>query len=285
MKIAVLSGKGGTGKTTVTSNLAVNIPGCTLIDTDVEEPNLHIFFNFKFSQEDSIKTEYPVVDMEKCNLCGKCGDFCRYNAILPAKDRVLIFKEICHNCGGCEIVCPSKAIQYEKREIGKIYKNNSDSSIHMKYGELNIGEMSGVRIIEKLKKSVENDPIVFIDSPPGTSCATVAAVEDVDYAVIVSEPTPFGVSDMKMVVEMLREMKIPFGVVVNKAGLGNNEIYEYCNDENIKVLENIPYSREIAEFYAHGVVFSKNMQSYKELFINLFENIKTILEPVQEGGQ
>lgn len=285
MNIAVLSGKGGTGKTTVTSNLAVNVPGCTVIDTDVEEPNLHIFFDFEISQKESIETEYPKINMEKCDLCGKCGDFCRYNAILPAKDRVLVFKEICHNCGGCGIVCPAGAIQYEKREIGKIYSGKSNSMIKMKYGELNIGEMSGVRIIEQIKKSVEEDPIVFIDAPPGTSCATVAAVEEVDYAIIVSEPTPFGVSDMKMVVEMLRSMNIPFGVVVNKAGLGNNEIYEYCRDEKIDILENIPYSRDIAEFYAHGVIFSQNIESYKKLFTNLFQKIKSKLEPIQEGAQ
>lgn len=278
MKIAVLSGKGGTGKTTVTANMAVNLPGCTAIDTDVEEPNLHIFLKPEIAAQEEIKTEYPYINTEKCTLCGKCGDFCRYNAIIPAKNQVLIFKESCHDCGGCKVVCPAGAIEYKKREIGRIYTGTSPWRVPMKYGELNIGEMSGVRIIEQMKESVEDEELVIIDSPPGTSCATVAAVEGVDYAVVVCEPTPFGVSDMKMVVEMLRSLKIPFGVVVNKGGLGDREIYEYCEGEGIRILEEIPYNREIAELYAHGVLFSQKIEGYGERFSNLYKKIKSETE-------
>lgn len=280
MKIAVLSGKGGTGKTTVTANLAVNLPGCTVIDTDVEEPNLHIFLRPEINIQEGVDTEYPWIDAEKCTLCGRCGDFCRYNAIIPAKNQVLIFRESCHDCGGCKIVCPADAIEYRKREIGRIYSGTSSSDVTMKYGELKVGEMSGVKIIGQLKKSVEKNEVVVIDSPPGTSCATVAAVEGVDYAIVVSEPTPFGVSDMKMVVEMLRNLGIPFGVVVNKAGLGDGEIYEYCEGEGIPILEEIPYSREIAELYAHGTLFSQKIPGYGERFFNLYRRIAE-----REGGK
>ena len=278
MKIAVLSGKGGTGKTTVTANMAVNLPGCIAIDTDVEEPNLHIFLKPEIVAEEGVETEYPRIDTGKCTLCGKCGDFCRYNAIIPAKNQVLIFRESCHDCGGCKIVCPAGAIEYKKREIGRICTGTSPWGVPMKYGELNIGEMSGVKIIGKMKESMEDEEIVIIDSPPGTSCATVAAVEGVDYAIVVSEPTPFGVSDMKMVVEMLRNLEISFGVVVNKGGLGDREIYDYCEGEGIDILEEIPYNREIAELYAHGILFSQKIEGYGERFFNLYQKIKLKIE-------
>lgn len=274
MKIVVLSGKGGTGKTTISTNLAINIKNAILIDTDVEEPNSYIFLKPQIEDTIPVTKEYPKVDMNKCILCGKCGEFCRYNAILPAKNKVLIFKEMCHDCGGCELVCPTDAIEYKKREIGNIYSGTSKYGIKMKYGDLNVGEVSGVKIIEELKELVKDEKIVIIDAPPGTSCSTVAAIEDTDYAIIVSEPTPFGVSDMKMVVEMLRNINIPFGVVINKAGLGDNEIYEYCDEENIEILQEISFDREIAKLYARGSILSHEIESYKEKFETIFKKIK-----------
>lgn len=202
MKIAVLSGKGGTGKTTIATNLALHYPNALLIDTDVEEPNSHIFIKPVVTREKSVYKQFPVVDMDKCDLCGDCGRFCKYNAILPAKNTVLVFKEICHDCGGCEIVCKKNAISYEDREIGKIFWGDGVNGIRFIYGNLNVGEVSGVKIISELREIVQDEETVIIDSPPGTSCAAVEAVEGVDYAVIVTEPTPFGVSDMKMVVEI-----------------------------------------------------------------------------------
>jgi MinD superfamily P-loop ATPase len=273
MKISVLSGKGGTGKTTVATNLAVVLQKGVLIDADVEEPNSHIFLKPKIEDIQVVKKFYPVVDESECTLCGDCGEFCRYNAILPAKKSVLVFKEICHDCGGCELVCKSSAITYEKREIGNIFSGKSLYNTYMKYGNLNVGEVSGVKIISDLKESVKNEEFIIIDCPPGTSCATVEAVEDSDYGIIVSEPTPFGVSDMKMVVEMLRNMKIPFGVVVNKAGLGNNEIYDYCSEENIEILESIPFDVDIAKFYASGKIMSVELHSYKVKFENILRTI------------
>ncbi|WP_028857060.1 ATP-binding protein [Psychrilyobacter atlanticus] len=274
MKIAVLSGKGGTGKTTVTSNFAVNIKNSISIDSDVEEPNLHIFMDMKKPAFKPVYTLYPSIDENLCNLCGRCGEFCNYHAIIPAKNQVIVFSESCHDCGGCKLVCPNGAITYKKREIGQIFSGRSKYDTELHYGLLNIGEMSGVKIIDQLKQSTDSDEnIIFIDSPPGTSCATVAAVEDADYAVIVSEPTPFGVSDMKMVVEMLRQMKIPFGLIINKAGLGDEEIYHYCRDENIEILGEIPFDKRIAELYAHGKIFSISLPEYKNLFTDIYKNI------------
>jgi len=278
MKIAVLSGKGGTGKTTVSSNLAAILGNVTLVDCDVEEPNIHLFFDIPNDTKQSVYTEYPHIDMRKCNLCGDCGDFCNFNAILPAKNRVLVFKEICHACGGCAIVCSKNAISYKQREIGVIHEGLSTQGINVKYGILNVGEFSGVKIINQLLASIPKNDQVIIDSPPGTSCATVAAVESADFAIIVSEPTPFGVSDMKMVVEMLKNLKIPFGLVINKAGLGNNEIYDYASEEKINILGEIPFSKEAAKHYATGKLLNQEMKTMRLQFDSIINNLTLSLE-------
>lgn len=272
MKIAVLSGKGGTGKTTISVNLAVST-NSNLYDTDVEEPNSHIFFNEKNLESISVNKNYPEVNLNLCNLCGKCGDFCNYNAIIPAKNTVLVFKESCHDCGGCKIICSQNAISYKEREIGKIHSSKTNFNLNLSYGELNIGELSGVKIINELKKSIPDEKISIIDCPPGTSCATVAAVEDVDYALIVAEATPFGISDMKMLVEMLREMNIDFSCIINKSIGENKELYEYCNIEKIKILEEIPFNIEIAKLNAEGKIFSNKMWSYKLIFKDILEKV------------
>jgi len=252
MKIAVLSGKGGTGKTTVSNNLAARLPEATLIDCDVEEPNSHIFMNPQINEEEDIQVGYPVIDEEKCTHCRKCATFCHYNAIIASSKMTMPMKEICHDCGGCALVCEFNAINYEYRNIGKIFSGNSRFSTKLIYGSLMTGELSGVKIINRLKEVIQDDPLVIIDSPPGTSCSTVAALEGCDYALIVTEPTPFGVSDMKMVVEMLKEMKIPFALVINKAGLGDNEVYNYCRSENIRILGEFPFDKKVAQAYAIG---------------------------------
>lgn len=273
MKIAVLSGKGGTGKTTISTNLSALNKNITLIDADIEEPNASIFLKPIVTEEEKIFVEYPMVDSEKCILCGKCGELCKFNAIIPAKNTVLVFTESCHSCGGCGIVCPTGAIKYKKREIGKIIKGKTIFDNYMEYGLLNVGELSGVNIIKALKNNTYDKKLVIIDSPPGTSCVTVAAVEGSDFAIVVTEPTPFGVSDMKMVVEMLRKMKIPFGVFVNKADLGDMEVYNYCIEENIEILGEIPFDKEIAAYYSKGQLFSRYFPHYKEVFEKLLQVI------------
>jgi MinD superfamily P-loop ATPase len=278
MRIAVLSGKGGTGKTTVSVNMAYCAPEFRLIDADIEEPNSHLFINpdYIFGNK-RVFAEYPVINSEKCTLCGKCGDFCKFNAIIAGKKGVVIFKESCHCCGGCEIVCPENAITYEKREIGRVIKGRGANKVNLEYGVLNIGELSGVKIINELKKGIKKDENIIIDSPPGAACAVAATIEDIDYALLVTEPTPFGVSDMKIVEELLREEGIKFGMVINKAGIGNSEIYDYCKEKNINIVGEIPFDIEIAKMYSSGRILSEKKE-YREMFKKIVEKIKKEVE-------
>lgn len=273
MKIAVLSGKGGTGKTTVSSSLAF-ISKMLLIDTDIEEPNSHIFLKGNIEDIESVYTRFPEVNMEKCNLCGECGNFCKFNAIIPAKKRVIVFGEACHDCGGCEIVCKNGAISWEKREIGKIYTGKTHFNSINKYGKLNIGEMSGVKIIKEIYKNTEEKDFL-IDCPPGTACTTVSAVEVADFAIIVVEPSPFGLSDMKLVVQLLRDMKIPFGVVINKFDEDKNIVKKYCDDEKIEIIGTIPFDRKIAEAYSKGKIIAEALPEYRENFETILKRVKS----------
>jgi len=273
MRIAVLSGKGGTGKTTLSVNLFSRLHDAMLIDTDVEEPNSHLFLGGKDSNQMNVYKKYPVVDQEKCTLCNACGDFCQFNSIFAAKRKVIVFPDLCHDCGGCALVCEPGAISFNDKTIGTIQEQEVNTKRFL-YGTLSIGEVSGVKIIESLKERSQEAVHVIIDSPPGTSCSTVSSVEGCDYAIIVSEPTPFGVSDMKMVVEMLRNMNIPFGVVINKAGIGNNEIYEYLERENIEIIEEIKFDREFASLYAQGSILSEHSLYYQQ---KMDEIIKKVL--------
>ena len=273
MKIAVLSGKGGTGKTTVSSSLAF-ISKMLLIDTDIEEPNSHIFLKGNVEDIKSVYTRFPEVNMEKCNLCGECGEFCKFNAIIPAKKRVIVFGEACHDCGGCEIVCKNGAISWKKREIGKIFTGKTHFNSTNKYGKLNIGEMSGVKIIKEIYKNTEEKDFL-IDCPPGTACTTVSAVEVADFTIIVVEPSPFGLSDMKLVVQLLRDMKIPFGVVINKFDEDENIVKKYCDDENIEIIGTIPFDRKIAETYSKGEIIAEALPEYRKNFETILKRVKS----------
>lgn len=272
MKIAVLSGKGGTGKTTVSTSLAF-ISGITILDMDIEAPNTQLFLKGKEFEENKVKSCYPEVDMSKCNLCGECGKFCRFNAIIPAKNRVIVFEESCHDCGGCEIVCKSGAITWRAREIGKIFCGKTYFNSKMEYGKLNIGEMSGVKIIKHMyRENIEKN--LIIDCPPGTSCTTVAAVEKSDYAIVVTEPSPFGLSDMKLVVKLLRDLKIPFGIVINKADSKENLVESYCQEEGIEILDKIPFDREIAKNYSEGNIIADVLPEYRKSFEKILKRVQ-----------
>ncbi len=273
MKIAILSGKGGTGKTTLSVNLFSYLNKATLIDTDVEEPNSHLFLKGETIKEEGVFKKYPLVNDDLCNYCGKCSDFCNFNAIIPAKKKVLVFQDLCHDCGGCALVCPTDAISYIDKEIGKIIYKQIDKNKLFLYGNLTVGEISGVKIIETLKKSTQNEELLLIDSPPGTSCSTVAAIDGADYCIICAEPTPFGLSDMKMVVELLRADNQNFGVVVNKSNLGNDDIFKYLENEKIELLERIKFDREFASILADGKLLINHSEYFKNKMANIARKV------------
>ncbi len=273
MKIAILSGKGGTGKTTLSVNLFSYLEQATLIDTDVEEPNSHLFLKGNLVKEEIVYKKYPLVDDDLCNYCGKCGDFCNFNAIIPAKKKILVFQDLCHDCGGCAMVCPNEAISYIDKEVGVIYHTQIKENKLFLYGNLTVGEVSGVKIIETLKESTKNAELLLIDSPPGTSCSTVAAIDGADYCIICAEPTPFGLSDMRMVVELLRAEKRNFGVVVNKSNLGNDDIYHYLEEEKIELLEKIKFDREFARIMADGELLINYSKYFKEKIANIARKV------------
>jgi MinD superfamily P-loop ATPase len=250
MQISIVSGKGGTGKTTLAARLFMSREGSTLLDCDVEEPNAGLFLNVSWDSVETVNSPYPIIDENLCTHCGSCASFCSFKAILSTGKVTIPLAERCHACGGCALVCPENAVTYGSRAVGKIGRGRANGGVFA-YGCLSVGEYSGVGIIRRLRESAEGD-LVLIDGPPGTACSAVAAVNGSDYAVLVGEPTPFGVSDMSMAVEMLRKLGVPFGVVVNKAGIGDREIYDFCGKENLQIVGEIPFDRSMAEDYAAG---------------------------------
>jgi len=275
--ISVASGKGGTGKTTVACNLARSIENVQLLDCDVEEPNSHILLRPKIHEIEQVNVLVPNVQEQKCTYCGECADFCEYNALFVSKDKVLFFPELCHSCGGCSIVCPADAIIEENRQIGVIKKGETQG-IELVYGELNIGEAMAVPLIKEVKKRARNDKTVLIDAPPGTACPLVASVHKSDYCILVTEPTPFGLHDLEITVQVIRELDIPFGVVINRAGIGDRRVYEYCENESIPILLEIPFSKRIAELYSRGIPFIDKMPVWKDRFQQLFEDVVECLD-------
>jgi MinD superfamily P-loop ATPase len=275
ISISILSGKGGTGKTTIAVNMALSLDNVQLLDADVEEPNDYIFISPEIINKDSepVMRLIPEVDDEKCTACRKCVDFCEYNALAMMLDNVLVFEEVCHSCGGCKIVCPEDAITEKEKELGKI-RHDEQKSIDFWQGELNTGEEKAVPVIEKLKTKINHNKKIIIDSPPGTTCPTIEAITDTDYTLVVTEPSPFGVHDLDMVVEMLKTVDQPFSVIINRAEEDSNYLIEdYCRENNINILMEVPFSRKIAELYSRGKVFVGEIEGWESKFKNLYKNI------------
>jgi MinD superfamily P-loop ATPase len=278
MIISVASGKGGTGKTTVATSLALSISSVKdiqvqFLDCDVEEPNAHIFLKPLIKESKSIFVLIPKVDESKCSFCGKCAEICAYNAIAVFKDKVLIFSELCHSCGGCVLLCPKKSITEVNKEIG-IIEIGESNNLQFIHGILNTGEVLSPSLIRAVKKCINSIGTVIIDAPPGTSCPVIEAIKGSDFCILVTEPTPFGLNDLILAVEVLKKMDIPFGVVVNRADTGSNEVENYCSKEGIKVLMKIPFERKIAEAYSRGITIVEAIPRYGEKFVRLFEFIK-----------
>lgn len=279
MIISVASGKGGTGKTTVAVNLALSVDNVQFLDCDVEEPNAHIFLKPVIKQTSKAYIPVPQVEESKCTYCGKCAKVCAYNAIavLPAQDakkgNVLVFANLCHGCGACSALCPEKAITEINREIGVVEVGVCDG-MDFVHGKLNIGEAMSPPLIRQVKEHIDFTKTVIIDAPPGTSCPVVGSVRGSDFCVLVTEPTPFGLNDLILAVEVLRKLNIPFGVVINRSDLGNNKTDEFCEKERIPVLMRIPFSKEIAVAYSRGLPIISSFPEYKNNFRNLFKKIK-----------
>jgi len=271
MKIAFLSGKGGTGKTTVSASLAATMLSCQYIDCDVEEPNGEIFLKPELTKSSPVKVLVPEADMSKCTACGYCATACQFNAIAVVKDKVLVFPEICHHCGACVIACPHDAIQEVERTIGVIEANKEDTFLQ---GKLNVGEPISIPILQELKKRIKKDMTVIIDCSPGASCTVVESIEGCDYCVLVTEPTPFGLHDLKIATELVKKMGLSFGVVLNKASDSSRIIHEFCEKEGIELLMEIPFSQEIAQSYSRGILPVQNNNLWKEKFAELYKKIE-----------
>lgn len=252
MKIAVASGKGGTGKTTVATSLAfVAGIGSTYVDCDVEEPNGHLFLKPEIENSESFRIPVPRVNLEKCTFCGKCSEVCRFNAMAVLPNSVLIFDELCHGCGGCALICPELAINEQLRKIGVI-EHGSAGKVNFIQGRLNVGEPMSPPLIRQVKKSIPEQGLIVIDSPPGTSCPVIAAVKNADVCLLVTEPTPFGLNDLVLAVEMARALNLPIGVIINRDGIGDKNVDSYCLARQIPVIARIPEQRRIAESYSRG---------------------------------
>jgi MinD superfamily P-loop ATPase len=278
MIVSVASGKGGTGKTLVATSLALSLKDrerVQLLDCDVEEPNAHVLLKPLITHSEAVSIPTPKVDEQKCSYCGKCAEVCAYNAIAILSKHVLVFSQLCHGCGACSYLCPEKAISEEVREIGVVESGDADG-VEFAHGKLNVGEAMPTPVIRRVKELINQDGIVIIDVPPGTSCPVVASIKDSDFCLLVTEPTPFGLSDLILAVETVRELKIPCGIVLNRAGVGDNKVEEYCRKENIPVLLTIPLDTVIARLYSRGVTLAEGMPRWKESFLSLFERIREI---------
>lgn len=280
MKIAVASGKGGTGKTTLSVALALVAPQpVRLLDCDVEEPNGHIFLKLENMVTEPVTVLVPDIDEEICTACGECAKICQFNAIISFGTKAMVFTELCHSCGGCVRVCPSGAITEIPKRIGSI-DFGTTGQITLIQGLLDVGHAMSTPLIRAVKGIGDHEMLTIIDCPPGTSCPMIAAVRDADFVLLVTEPTPFGLHDLKLAVETVSELGIPFGVIVNRADAGDSRVFDYCTQENIPVLLKIPENRGVAEAYSRGESILSAMPDLKGALLDVLHWIE-----LQPGGK
>ena len=272
MIISIASGKGGTGKTTVATNIAKSIKDIQFLDCDVEEPNANIFLKTKIQKQWDVLKDFPQINKKKCSFCGACSEFCEYNAIAVIKSKTLIFPELCHSCGGCELVCPNQAITYHQKPIGRI-EYGKQGSLDFYQGLLNIGELQAIPIIQGLKNKIDTNRHVIIYAPPGTSCPVIESISETDYCILVTEPTPFGLYDLKLAVDVVKHLKIPYGVIINRDGIGDTKVNEFCQQMHIPILMRIPHREQIARLYSKGITLVEESFEWEQMFIDLFQKI------------
>ena len=281
MKIAIASGKGGTGKTTVATNLALAASDegmdVAYMDCDVEEPNGALFLKPEFDDEMPVEVSVPEIDDAKCVGCGKCGEICQFNAIAVMLKKVFLFPELCHGCAGCWLVCPTGAIAEARRATGRL-EMGSAGKIKFIHGLLNVGEAMSPPVIRGVKSHAPQCDLLIIDSPPGTSCPVIESVRGADYVILVTEPTPFGLNDLKLAIDMIKALKLTFGVVINRADAGDLKTREYCREFGIEILAEIPDDRRVAVAYSRGDTAYHSIPEYRDIFNSLLERIVIVVD-------
>jgi MinD superfamily P-loop ATPase len=282
MKIAIASGKGGAGKTTVAVNLAYTAPEpVVLLDCDVEEPNCHLFLAPEPDQREAILQPVPLLDALKCNGCGRCGRICQFHAIAFLGSAPLLYTDMCHSCGGCTTVCPTGALREVGQEIGTI-ETGTMSTGALVYGRLNVGRAISPPLIRAVRQRAFEAPLVLVDCPPGTSCPLVAAVEGCDFALLVCEPTPFGVHDLQLVVDTVRALDIPCGIVVNRGNADSQLVHAFSRRTGVPVLQEIPEDKDVARAYAMGQIGSREVPSTRAYFESLWKALLALRKPVRK---
>ncbi len=296
MKIAIASGKGGTGKTTLAVSLALALaedhpsgnggPGAPLLlDCDVEAPDAHLFLRPDWEEERAVELLVPSIDRNRCTLCGECTKVCQFNALALLGEQVMVFPELCHGCGSCTLICPEGAIREVPRGLGRIQRGKA-GEIPFLHGLLNVGEAMAVPVIHALKEAGSTDAgtITLLDAPPGTSCPMVETVKGADFVLLVTEPTPSGLHDLELAVEAVRELGIPQGIIINRVGVGDDRVDEFCRREGLPVLLKIPFQRKIAEGMARGKTLLSLRPQLREELKEMIDDIRSRIQAGETGG-